>query len=63
MRADSALSHLFDDELCVATMKDGTEREVRWNKESWCFFFTDTETPTVCRHEDIKEWRPASIRF
>lgn len=63
MRAGSALSHLYDDELCVVTMMDGTEREVRWSRRHWCFFYTDTEVPTVCRHGDIKEWRPASIKF
>ena len=63
MRADNALSHLYDDELCVATMQDDIEREVRWSRQAWCFFYADTDTPTVCPHEDIKEWRPASIRF
>ncbi len=61
MRADSALSHLHDGELCMAEMKDGTKREVRWSKPDWCFFYTDTQT--VCSFDDINEWRLASIRF
>lgn len=63
MRADSALSHLHDDELCVVMLKDDSEREVRWSRRDWRFYYITTDTPTVCRHEDIKEWRPASIRF
>lgn len=61
MRDDSALSHLYDDELCIATLKDGTECEVRWNREGWCFFHRDTGT--VCPHDDIRDWRPTAIRF
>jgi hypothetical protein len=63
MRADSALSHLYDDELCIAMMKDGTEQEVRWSKPEWRFFYIDKPAPTVCDFDDIKEWRPASIKF
>jgi hypothetical protein len=63
MRPDSALSHLYDDELCVAAMKDATERQVRWSRPDWCFFYTDANPPKVCSFDDIKEWRPASIKF
>jgi hypothetical protein len=62
MRADSALSHLYDDELCIATMKDGTQHEVRWDRPAWRFFYSNTEPLVVCPFEDIEEWRPASIR-
>jgi hypothetical protein len=63
MRADKALSHLYDGELCLAEMKDGTTRTVRWSRQDWCFFHTDTPTPAVCRFEDIKEWRLVTIRL
>lgn len=43
-------------------MKDGTTRSVRWDKERWCFFYTDTNQPTVCNFDDIQEWHPASIK-
>ncbi|MGH8807599.1 MAG: hypothetical protein ACREX0_06955 [Noviherbaspirillum sp.] len=62
MRADSALSHLYDGELCIVSMKDGTQRDVRWSRPAWCFFFSNSDPPAVCRFEDIEEWRPASIR-
>lgn len=61
MRADNALSHLYDGELCIAIMKDGSERKVRWEKAQWSFLYADDNLPTVCRFEDIEEWRPASI--
>lgn len=63
MQADSALSHLYDGELCLAVLKDGSEREVRWCKENWCFFYADIEAPTLCRFDDIEEWRLASIKL
>lgn len=63
MRADSALSHLNDGELCIALMKSGEKHQVRWSKSDWCFYFVHTDRPTVCHLEDIKEWMPASIRF
>jgi hypothetical protein len=62
MRADSALSHLHDDELCVAILVDGDQREVRWSRHDWCFLQESADGPTVLPFEDIKEWRPASIR-
>lgn len=62
MRADSALSHLLDDELCVATLSDGSQREVRWNRRDWCFLREEDDGPRPLPFEDIKEWRPASIR-
>ncbi len=61
MRADSALSHLYDHERCVAMMQDGSKHEVLWSKEDWSFFYPDTEPRERCPFEDIKEWRPASI--
>lgn len=61
MRADSALSHLYDGELCIAFLQDGTQRAVRWNRMDWCFH--DADTNAVCPHDDIRDWRPASIRF
>jgi hypothetical protein len=63
MRADKALSHLYDGEICLVEMKDGTTRAVRWNRQDWCFFYADTMAPTVCSFDDIKEWRLASIRL
>jgi hypothetical protein len=62
MRADSALSHLYDNEACIVTMQDGTQREVRWSKQDWCFYLSRSDTSAVCRFEEIKEWRPASIK-
>lgn len=61
MRADSALSHLRDGEPCIATLKDGTQCAVRWSRRDWCFFHAGTNA--VCPHDDIREWRLASIRF
>lgn len=61
MRADSALSHLHDDERCILTLKDGTQREARWNRKEWRFHFADTDAPDACSFEQIREWRPASI--
>lgn len=63
MRADSALSHLYDGELCIAEMKDGTKHKVRWSKPDWCFFYADMPMPTICSFDDIKEWRLISITF
>jgi hypothetical protein len=63
MRADRALSHLYDDELCIVVMKDGTTHKVRWSKPNWRFFYTDRPTPTICDFDDIEEWRLASIKF
>lgn len=62
MREDSALSHLYDGEVCILTTDDG-EREARWSISDWCFFYTGTAVPEQCRFENILEWRPASIRF
>lgn len=62
MRADSALSHLYEGEHCIVVTEDG-EREVRWSVEDWCFFYTNDETPMVCHFDDIKEWRLKSITF
>ena len=61
MRPDSALSHLYDGEICVADMKDDTKRKICWSKSDWCFYYVDTPTPTVCNFDDIKEWRLESI--
>jgi hypothetical protein len=61
MRADSALSHLYDNEICIVTMKDGSTRKLRWSKTDWRFYDTDTPVPSVCEFDDIREWRPASI--
>jgi hypothetical protein len=63
MRADSALSHLYEDELCVATLKDGSKCQLRWDRQRWQFVYADTEPPIACRFEDIVAWRPESIRF
>ena len=62
MRADSALSHLNDGELCIVVMKNEKRCEVRWSVTDWCFYFTGADRPTACRFEDIKEWMPASIK-
>jgi hypothetical protein len=61
MRADSALSHLYDNEICIVTMKDGSTRKLRWSKTDWRFYDIDTPVPSVCEFDDIREWRPASI--
>lgn len=61
MRADNALSHLYDGELCVAIMKDGSERKVRWDKSQWSFIVADDNLQTVCEFDAIEEWRPATI--
>jgi hypothetical protein len=63
MRSDSALSHLYVDELCLVDLHDGTQHEMRWNRAAWRFFFLNTEPPIACSFDDIKEWRPASIRY
>lgn len=61
MRADSALSHLYDHERCIAVLQDDSTREVWWSRDDWAFFYPDTDPPESCRFEQIKEWRPASI--
>lgn len=61
MRADSALSHLYDHEQCIAVMQDGSRREVWWSRDDWSFFYRNSDPPQQCRFEQIKEWRPASI--
>lgn len=61
MRADSALSHLYDGEHCIAEMKDGTKRKVFWSRRDWRFYYLDLPTAAACDFDDIKEWRPASI--
>jgi hypothetical protein len=63
MRADSALSHLSDGELCIALMKDGQKHRVRWSTSDWCFYYTDSDPPAVCRFEDMKEWMLATMKF
>lgn len=61
MRPDSALSHLRDEEICMAEMKDGTRQRIQWNRRDWCFLTVDTPVPTVCSFDDIKEWRLITI--
>lgn len=61
MRADSALSHLYNRERCIAVLQDGSKREVWWSRDDWTFFYHDTDPPAPCSFELIKEWRPASI--
>jgi hypothetical protein len=63
MREDSALSHLCHGELCIVTLKDGSEKEVRWNTEYWRFVDMSGPEPIVCSFDEIEEWRPASIKF
>lgn len=62
MREDSALSHLYDNEPCIVIMQDGTQRKARWSKQDWCFYLTGGDPSTPCRFEEIREWRPASIK-
>jgi hypothetical protein len=62
MRADSALSHLYDKEVCIAVLKDGSQHAVRWDREAWHFVLEETEPPTECPFDAIEEWRPASIK-
>ncbi|OWW22117.1 hypothetical protein [Noviherbaspirillum denitrificans] len=59
MRADNALSHLYDRERCIAVLQDGSKREVWWSRDEWTFFYPGSQEPL--RFEHIKEWRPASI--
>jgi hypothetical protein len=62
MRADNALSHLRDGELCIVTTRDG-EHEMRWSLAGWCFYYLERGMPVVCPPDDVEEWRPASVRF
>jgi hypothetical protein len=62
MRSDNALSHLADGEACVLVMHEGVQRTARWDAAAWRFFYTDTPEPEAGSFDDIKEWRPASIR-
>lgn len=62
MRADSALSHLQDGELCIARTRHG-EEEVQWNKRDWRFYYARRPAPQICEFDEIEEWRPASIRY
>ena len=62
MQANHALSHLYDGEACVLVMQEGGLRRARWNAAEWRFFYTDTPQPEASSFDDIKEWRPASIR-
>lgn len=62
MNADSALSHLYDREPCIATLKDGSEKDVLWNKEYWCFLYKEAPEPTVCTFDEIEEWRTTAIK-
>jgi hypothetical protein len=61
MRADYALSHLEDGEICRAATRHG-ERNVRWNKSEWCFYYADAPVPTVCNFDEIEEWQIAMIK-
>ncbi|HEY8607800.1 MAG TPA: hypothetical protein VIM12_11865 [Noviherbaspirillum sp.] len=63
MRADSALSHLYEDEECVVTLMDGSQRTARWNRRDWCFLHAGPDGLVALDFDEIKEWRPASIRF
>jgi hypothetical protein len=62
MRADSALSHLKDEEICIVRLAEG-EREMRWSRADWRFYYMEGNERLVCPFEEIYEWRPASIRF
>lgn len=57
MRVDTARSLLKDGQRCIVATKDG-EQIVRWNAESWCFFYLDRGTPIVCDDDEIEEWWP-----
>ena len=61
MRADYALKHLADGEICHATTKHG-ERDVSWSKRDWRFYYADAPGKDVCDFDEIKEWRIASIK-
>ncbi|TCS37506.1 hypothetical protein EDC30_104310 [Paucimonas lemoignei] len=61
MRADYALSHLYDGEICRAITAEG-ERKVRWDKKDWHFYYVDTPVPQVCDFDEIREWRIAAIK-
>lgn len=64
MRADSALSHLYDGELCIAATEHG-EYEVRWSASDWRFYYVDSDGDNLrtCSFDEIKEWRLASMRI
>lgn len=61
MRADYALSHLYDGEICRAITAHG-DCKVRWDKNAWRFYYVDTPVPTVCEFDEIKEWQIAAIK-
>lgn len=63
MRAYSALSHLYHNEFCIATMADGSEKEVRWDKERWCFLYLSTAEHVACSFDEIEGWWPVSVKF
>jgi hypothetical protein len=62
MRADNALSHLYDGETCVLVMREGRQRLARWDAAERRFFYLDTPDAEASSFDDIEEWRPASIR-
>lgn len=63
MRADSALSHLRNEETCIVILNNGERHEVRWSVPDWRFYFTHADRPSACSFDDIREWMPATIRF
>lgn len=61
MRADYALSHLNDGEICHAATADG-ERDLRWNKREWRFYYADTPQADAVDFDDIDEWWIAAVK-
>jgi hypothetical protein len=62
MKANYALSHLKDGEICRAATKFG-EYDLLWNKAEWRFYFADMPAPTVCEFDDIEEWQIATVKL
>jgi hypothetical protein len=61
MRADYALSHLADGEICRAATLHG-EHDLRWNKAEWRFHYADTPESDVCDFDEIEEWWISAIK-
>lgn len=59
----SALELLQHDELVVLILKDGKQREGKWDTYNWRFLFTDCWHPAQnihCSLDDVEEWIPAA---
>jgi hypothetical protein len=61
MRADYALSHLNDGEICRAATVHG-ERDLRWSKTEWRFHYADTPRAEAVDFDEINEWWLAEVK-